>query len=81
MPNRFWSAGRLGFYVRVVTTGNISRGDEIEILEVPSHGITLNALWRSVTDKDGAAARRAMETLPDIDEGWLKRLRLAIKSG
>jgi len=76
-PNRFWATGRLGFYVRVEQTGLLERGDEIELLDTPSHGITVRELWRTVTTKNSPEARRALDHLPDLDDGWLRRLRRA----
>jgi len=74
-PNRFWATGRLGFYVRIEQTGPLERGDEIELLDTPSHGITVRELWRTVTTKNSPEARRALDHLPDLDGGWLRRLR------
>jgi len=76
-PNRFWVAGRLGFYVRVETTGPVRRGDEIKVLEAPAHGITVRKLWRIVTSKNSNEARQAIDYLPDLDAGWQRRLRQA----
>jgi MOSC domain-containing protein YiiM len=76
-PNRFWATGRLGFYVRVEQTGLLQRGDEIELLDTPSHGITVRELWRTVTTKNSPEARRALDHLLDLDDGWLRRLRRA----
>jgi MOSC domain-containing protein YiiM len=76
-PNRFWATGRLGFYARVERTGPLKRGDAIEVLETPSHGITVRKLWRIVTGKRSSEARQAMEQLADLDAGWQRRLRQA----
>ena len=37
----FMAAGRPGTYLRIIQEGEITAGDEIEIIHVPSHGITI----------------------------------------
>jgi len=76
-PNRFWAAGRLGFYVRVEQPGSVKRGDKIKVVQAPSHGITVRELWRIVTSKSSSKARQALDQLPDLDAGWQRRLRQA----
>ena len=76
-PNRFWTAGRLGFYLRVEATGNISPGDAVTVLDAPAHGITVHDLWTFVIDGDAAGSARALDVLADLDDGWCRRLRLA----
>lgn len=80
-PNRFWTTGRLGFYARVETTGPLNRGDEIAIVAAPLHGITVRDLWCAVTSKDSVKARQAMQQLPDLDDGWQRRLRQTAATG
>jgi MOSC domain-containing protein YiiM len=75
-PNRFWTTGRLGFYARVDQPGLLQRGDPIEVIESPTHGITVRKLWLAVIETRREAAIRAMQHLPELDAGWLKRLRL-----
>lgn len=38
---RFTDQGRPGTYLRVLESGELSSGDEIEIVETPSHGVTI----------------------------------------
>ena len=80
-PNRFWNAGRLGFYARVEQPGFVESGDAITVVDIPDHGITIRELWRSVTEVDRAACLLAMDPLPAIDDGWRKRLRRATATG
>ena len=75
IPQRFWNAGRLGFYLSVEKMGEICAGDEISVLSTPDHGITLRDLYRGVVDRDAVFAERALAILPAIDAGWRRRLR------
>ena len=50
---------------------------QIELLDLPPHGITVQDLWRIATTKSSAEARHAQDHLPDLDAGWLRRLRRA----
>lgn len=76
-PNRFLQSGRLGFYLRIEQEGTLQKGDSIELLHRPDHGITVHGLWLSVFGelKDGQAAQRALENLTHIDDGWIRRLK------
>lgn len=81
-PNRFLASGRLGFYLRVREEGRLGRGDEFELIDRPSHGISVQDLWRAVIrDPDAGIAARALELLPRLDAGWKRRLREVIRSG
>ncbi len=80
-PNRFWATGRLGFYVRVEQTGSVRCGNEIVVLDAPSHGITVRELWRIVTRRRSDEAHNALDHLPDLDAGWQRRLKQAARQG
>lgn len=82
-PGRFLSSGRLGFYLRVREQGRLQRGDEFDLTDRPSHGISVHDLWQSVfRDPDPYLATRALELLPYLDPGWQRRLRaVTIRSG
>jgi MOSC domain-containing protein YiiM len=76
-PARFLASGRLGYYLRVAVQGVLQKGDIGELLERPSHGITVHALWASVI-RDSAndlTASKATAELQHLDDGWLRRLR------
>ena len=73
-PKRFLDSGRLGMYLRVEKEGAPQCGDTFELLERPTHGISLHVLWRIVFCEDGYA-NLALEQLPHLDAGWLRRLR------
>jgi len=78
-PNRFWATGRLGFYVRVEQPGSMKRGDAIDALHIPSHGITVRKLWHAVTTRRSNEARNALDHLADLDAGWQRRLKQAVR--
>ncbi|MFF2843563.1 MOSC domain-containing protein [Paenarthrobacter sp. NPDC057981] len=46
---RFSDAGRVGTYLRVITTGSISAGDHIHRTFVPKHGITVGQWFSEPT--------------------------------
>jgi MOSC domain-containing protein YiiM len=45
----FAAAGIPGAYLRVVAPGSVSAGDEIVVVERPTHGVTIAAMFRSLT--------------------------------
>jgi MOSC domain-containing protein YiiM len=45
---RFTARGVPGAYLRVVTPGEITAGDEIKILDRPSHGTTIRTAFRTL---------------------------------
>jgi MOSC domain-containing protein YiiM len=73
-PRRFLDSGRLGMYLRVVEEGALQCGDTFDLIDRPAHGITLHDLWRTIFHDDGDA-KLALEQLPHLDAGWLRRLR------
>jgi MOSC domain-containing protein YiiM len=76
-PNRLLTSGRLGFYLRVEEQGTLQKGDGIELLQRPDHGISVFDLWHMVFKAEPVAdqAQRAMDSLPHIDAGWIRRLK------
>ncbi len=73
-PQRFLDSGRLGMYLRVEDEGVLQCGDTFDLIDRPAHGISLHDLWRPVFRNDGDADL-ALEQLPHLDAGWLRRLR------
>jgi MOSC domain-containing protein YiiM len=49
LPQRFIRAGRPGAYLRVLTEGAVTAGDEVRVLDRPSHGLTLAQTLRALT--------------------------------
>ncbi len=63
---RFTEVGRVGAYLRVISTGSIQAGDHIHRTYVPRHGITVGK-WFSEPDLE------SMEALKDADaEGEIR---------
>lgn len=77
-PQRFWEAGRLGYYLAVERTGQIEAGMAGSLIDAPDHGITVSGLHRVVTTADAEGAQRALDSLTDLDDGWHRRLRRAL---
>jgi len=73
-PKRFLDSGRMGMYLRVEEEGALQCGDTFDLIDRPAHGISLHDLWRTVFRDDGDA-QLALEHLPHLDAGWLRRLR------
>ena len=75
-PAQFLASGRLGFYLRVERSGEIKLGDSFSLLQRGHSGVTVFDLWRATFTAGGdrAIAKKALELLPYLDEGWRKRL-------
>lgn len=56
----FTAAGRTGSYLRVLEPGTVTAGDEIEVVHVPAHGVTIGG-WFSRNDPADARALLAAE--------------------
>lgn len=63
-PRRFMAAGRPGAYLRIVQEGELRRGDRIEVVERPAHGITLRNMMEALADPQRAADLRTLPRLP-----------------
>ena len=72
----FMAAGRPGTYLRIIQEGEITAGDEIEIIHVPSHGITIADVYAA---KNGE--RSKIEEIAHVQElstkyqEWAQSLR------
>lgn len=73
-PQRFLNSGRLGMYLRVEEEGALQCGDTFDLVHRPEHGISLHNLWQTVF-RNAGDADLALENLPHLDAGWLRRLR------
>lgn len=58
---RFSDHGRVGAYLRVVTTGEVGAGDAITIEHLPSHGVQVSALLRGMLRDEAAALSEAAD--------------------
>ena len=67
-PRRFTQAGRPGTYLRIVAEGDVGAGDEITIVERPSHDLTIGDIFRIYTrDRDDA---EQLLSIPQVSAGW-----------
>lgn len=54
---RFTEGGRPGAYARVLTAGPVERGEDIRVVTVPTHGVTIGRVLAGVDDDE---ARRLL---------------------
>jgi MOSC domain-containing protein YiiM len=66
LPRRFVEAGRPGAYLRVLTEGQVAAGDEVLVLDQPSHGLTVRETLRALTGDRGLAPK--LLTAPELPE-------------
>jgi MOSC domain-containing protein YiiM len=80
-PVQFLAAGRLGFYLRVEHSGEFKLGDSFSLLQRGHSGVTVFDLWRATFTAGGdrVIAKKALDSLPYLDEGWRKRLAGKLK--
>lgn len=80
-PAQFLTAGRLGFYLRVETEGQLQQGNSFDLLDRKSHGISVFDLWHATFTQEGnkMVAEQALEKLPYLDAGWKKRLQAKLR--
>ncbi len=75
---RFTEEGRSGTYLAVVTSGDVTSGDDIEILDVPSHGVTVLDSFRVYTgDRDHDRLVR-VEACADVEMATREKARKAL---
>jgi len=75
MLRRFAEAARPGAYLRIVTPGELERGDRVDISDRPSHGITIGQVSSAILLDEtllGDAAR-APELPPSLARWMLDR--------
>lgn len=69
MAKRVQNSGRTGWYYRVLESGFVEQGDELQLVERRSPAWTLQRLWRTlyvdVLNRDELAAMAALANLPD----------------
>jgi MOSC domain-containing protein YiiM len=71
LVTRFLSAGRPGAYLRVLVGGTIEAGDDIEVLDVPDHDVTIaDALRIHTRDRHEAGRLLAADGLAIRARTW-----------
>jgi MOSC domain-containing protein YiiM len=68
-PKRFQASLRTGALFRIIEEGVLQAGDTIQIIERPSHGVTVRLVAESLTDHSKLRAILAALQLP---ESWRK---------
>ncbi len=68
-PKRFQSALRTGAYLRIIEEGTLEAGDSIQIIERPTHGVTVRLVAESLTDH---SKLRAILAAPQLPASWRK---------
>lgn len=67
-PRRFAEAMRPGAYLRIVVEGSVGAGDEIRVLERPSHRLTIQDISR-IYLRDHDEVERLL-AVPQVSESW-----------
>ena len=72
----FMAAGKPGTYLRIIQEGEITAGDEIEIIHLPSHGITIADVYAAKNGERSKVEEIALvkELSPQYQE-WAQSLR------
>jgi MOSC domain-containing protein YiiM len=73
MVKRFGQASRPGAYLRIVTEGELRKGDEIVVLSRPEHGITVANVADAILVDDSLMAH--VSTAPELAQGLAEQLR------
>ena len=61
---RFAEVGRPGPYLKVLAEGTIRAGDEITVIHVPGHGVTVSTMFRALTGEPALLPR--LLDVPDL---------------
>jgi MOSC domain-containing protein YiiM len=73
MVKRFGEASRPGAYLRIITEGELQRGDEITVLSRPGHGITVANVADAILVDDSLMAHVA--GAPELARDLAEQLR------
>ncbi len=67
-PRRFSAAVRPGAYLRIIVEGEVGAGDEIRVVERPTHDLTIREVFRIYTQDRNEAER--LLAVPRMSESW-----------
>jgi MOSC domain-containing protein YiiM len=73
MVKRFGEASRPGAYLRIITEGELQKGDEVTVLSRPEHGITVANVADAILVDDSLMAHVA--TAPELAQDLAEQLR------
>ena len=65
VPNwsrRFAGEGRAGTYLRVLRRGTITAGDDVEVLSIPGHGVSVRDVFRGLDPEQAAALQASADS-------------------
>ena len=72
MLRLFAQAGRPGAYLRILAEGELEAGDQVDIRDRPSHGVTVGLVARAITlDETLLAQAAAAPELPESLSRWM----------
>jgi MOSC domain-containing protein YiiM len=77
--DRFDSAMRNGTYLRIVQEGNVESGDDIAVVERPSHGLCVRDIAVAYHTREETLLRRMLEVRA-VPEDWRAWAERAMKS-
>jgi MOSC domain-containing protein YiiM len=63
-PRRFEAAGRMGAYLRIINGGVVARGDRIEVVSRPEHGVTLREMIEALGNRERLRGLLRAKELP-----------------
>jgi MOSC domain-containing protein YiiM len=63
----------MGAYLRIVTEGVVARGDAIEVVSRPEHGVTLGEMIEALGDPERLRGLLRAKELPEYWRGLAER--------
>lgn len=83
LPVWLQSVGRTGFYLRVLTPGEVVRGQPFHLLDVPGHGLTVAEVNRimNVDRDDLDGIHRLLTARAHLPTRWIEQLTARLTGG
>ncbi len=82
LPNFFnevMTTQRTGFYLRVLTSGNVQAGDELRLLERPNPIFTIQLINQHTLGEPDKTVAEKMLALPELAAGWKRIIEHKLK--
>lgn len=76
---RFTEHGRTGVYLAVEEPGEITAGDEIEVISRPEHGVQVAEVFALRMRGRGDLAEHVAGALPDLPDRWREKVAAAVQ--